>query len=115
MPLCWKIINLLVIVLPKAMLWKLTADSGILFLMETPAIQDLIVNSTALTFILSIDELLFATITTAKTRYMMGELQAFKMLQKENKKESCLTCVRHFIMDKFPTRLLLVTALWMSC
>jgi len=114
MPRCWKAINLFMIVLPKTLLWKFTADAGILFLMETPGMQDLIVNSTALTFILSIDELLFATITTAKTRYMMANLSGFIQQFEPENKESWLACLRHTIMDKFPTRLLLVTALWIS-
>merc|ERR1712070_692428 len=77
MPLYWKLINVLVVIPPKALLWKFTVRSGTLFLMETAAMQDLIVNSTALGFIMNIDELLFATITSDKVRYMLTIIEPY--------------------------------------
>eukprot|EP00913_Durusdinium_trenchii_P002920 g2707.t1 len=58
MPLMWKVINAVCILLPKILVWKLTVQTGITFLMETASISDLVVNSIALTFILSIDEMI---------------------------------------------------------
>merc|ERR1719231_1677099 len=95
------------------MLWKLTADSGILFLMETPAIQDLIVNSTALAFILNIDELLFATITTEKTRYMLSNLEGFEIKNMDVGSHRNSWC--QWLQDqlaKIPMRLFVVTGMW---
>jgi hypothetical protein len=59
MSAAWKFVNLLVVFVPKMMLWKLTAEAGICFLMETSTIEDIIVNSVALTFVLRIDEMFF--------------------------------------------------------
>jgi hypothetical protein len=116
-PLAWKIINLFMIILPKSMLCKFTADSGILFLMETPSMQDLIVNSTALTFILNIDELLFATITTAKTRYLLGILEEFTVthhLDEKPAEKHWKKLLRH-LAEGIPIRLMFVTVMWISC
>jgi len=55
----WKLINLVVVWVPKVMLWKLTAEAGIAFLMQTSTISEIIINSVALTFVLRVDELLF--------------------------------------------------------
>eukprot|EP00928_Gymnodinium_smaydae_P060726 TRINITY_DN4449_c0_g1_i4.p1 TRINITY_DN4449_c0_g1~~TRINITY_DN4449_c0_g1_i4.p1 ORF type:complete len:240 (+),score=48.77 TRINITY_DN4449_c0_g1_i4:128-847(+) len=59
MPIYWKVINLIVVFLPKMLLWKITAETGVVFLMETSSIEDIIVNSVALTFVLNIDEMFF--------------------------------------------------------
>ncbi|CAK8999099.1 Uncharacterized protein SCF082_LOCUS5920 [Durusdinium trenchii] len=66
MPLRWKIINGLFILGGKFMLWKLTAEVGITFLMETQTISDCIVNSVALAFVLHMDELILSTLTSGK-------------------------------------------------
>ncbi|CAE7919216.1 unnamed protein product [Symbiodinium necroappetens] len=58
MPLFWKIVNIVIILLPKMILWKVTAQAGICFLMETQGIEDVVVNAVGLSFILQIDELL---------------------------------------------------------
>ncbi|CAL1147065.1 unnamed protein product [Cladocopium goreaui] len=66
MPLRWKIINGIFILGAKFMLWKLTAEVGITFLMETQTISDCIVNSVALSFVLHMDELILMTLTSGK-------------------------------------------------
>lgn len=66
MPLRWKIINSIFILGAKFMLWKLTAEVGITFLMETQTISDCIVNSVALSFMLHMDELILMTLTSGK-------------------------------------------------
>merc|ERR1712110_1060237 len=62
MPMTWKVINATLIVLPKAVLFKQTAETGIVFLMETSGIQDIIVNSVGLAFILNLDELIYSAL-----------------------------------------------------
>ncbi|CAE7236664.1 CYB2 [Symbiodinium natans] len=58
MPLFWKIVNVVIILLPKMVLWKVTAQAGICFLMETQGIENVVVNAVGLSFILQIDELI---------------------------------------------------------
>lgn len=77
MPRHWKIMNILFILFPKIFLWKLTCQAGINFLLDTAGIVDVIANSVALGFILSIDELLFENLTAQDTKDLMGMIQGF--------------------------------------
>merc|ERR1719424_2298002 len=77
MPLFWKIVNMVIIVVPKFMLWTLTAKTGCVFLMETSDIDDLIVNSVGLTFILGIDELIFSALMSEETLNFVEAAQDF--------------------------------------
>ncbi|CAJ1334517.1 unnamed protein product [Effrenium voratum] len=79
MPLHWKIINIFVIVIPKFMLWSLTAQSGITFLMETSAIDDMVVNSVALAFILQIDELLCSELMSETSKQILEMLEDYEL------------------------------------
>jgi hypothetical protein len=79
MPMAWKIFNCFFILIPKMLFWVMTADLGITFLMNTSGITDSIVNSMALAFILSIDELIFETATAGRTRYMMDNTEPFHL------------------------------------
>ncbi|CAE7946022.1 CYB2 [Symbiodinium sp. KB8] len=54
----WKIVNVILVLVPKFLLWEMTASTGVDFLMETAGIDDLIVNSVALGFLLTLDEML---------------------------------------------------------
>lgn len=65
MSIGWKLINVLVVFIPKMFLWKITAEAGVTFLMETASIEDIIVNSVALTFVLNIDEMFFELMSDA--------------------------------------------------
>ncbi|CAJ1428833.1 unnamed protein product, partial [Effrenium voratum] len=60
MPLHWKLFNFFFLLCPKIYLWLLTVDIGIIFLMETSEIEDMIINCVALGFILQIDELMMS-------------------------------------------------------
>merc|ERR1719329_1878448 len=77
MPWHWKVINFVFVVFPKAMLWQFIVRTGMIFLIETASIQNTIVNSTALTFILNIDELLFDVFSTAQTKHMLEILEGY--------------------------------------
>lgn len=79
MPLAWKIFDVLIILLPKMLLWKITAEAGILFLMEASGIEDIVVNSVALAFILQIDELLCNELMSETTRTMLGKLEDYHL------------------------------------
>jgi hypothetical protein len=79
MPLIWKLINMAIVVFPKTMLWKLTVETGITFLMETSAIDDMIINSVALTFILNIDEMLMAALMHEEECALVEAVEEFPL------------------------------------
>ncbi|CAE8654441.1 unnamed protein product, partial [Polarella glacialis] len=54
----WKMWNLIFVCVPKCVLVLYTAKAGINFLMETAGVDDIIVNSVALNFLLGLDELI---------------------------------------------------------
>ncbi|CAJ1388092.1 unnamed protein product [Effrenium voratum] len=83
MPLAWKVINAVLILLPKMLVWKLTVQTGVVFLMETASISDLVVNSIALTFILSIDEMICETLTSQSTLSMLARCKDYPLFEKE--------------------------------
>jgi len=83
MPLMWKVINAVAILLPKILVWKLTVQTGITFLMETASISDLVVNSIALTFILSIDEMICETLTSQSTLSMLSRCKDYPLFDPE--------------------------------
>jgi hypothetical protein len=78
MPLLWKVINGVTLLLPKVVVFLVTLFTGTSFLMETAGIDDGIVNSTALVFILSIDEMIYETLTNNFTRTVMDIAEAFE-------------------------------------
>jgi len=79
MPMRWKVVNLFFVVLPKLIIWLILILAGTQFLMETAAIQDLIINSLAMCFILQIDELIASRLCTEATKAMMQKIEAFDL------------------------------------
>lgn len=79
MPTKWKFINLLCIFIPKVLLWYAVTSAGFRFLMETAGIVDLVVNAMALTFVLSIDEMIIERFGTVATKHMMERLEAWPL------------------------------------
>eukprot|EP00929_Paragymnodinium_shiwhaense_P114051 TRINITY_DN82367_c0_g1_i1.p1 TRINITY_DN82367_c0_g1~~TRINITY_DN82367_c0_g1_i1.p1 ORF type:complete len:419 (-),score=70.45 TRINITY_DN82367_c0_g1_i1:99-1355(-) len=79
MPFVWKVVNAVFVVFPKVILWKFACEVGTFFLMETAAMDDLIVNSVALNFILSIDELFFQTLTIDAVRWLLAHCDGFRL------------------------------------
>lgn len=75
MPRRWKVLNFIVVLLPKFILWCTLVASGIDFLMETADIIDQVVNCMALTFILKMDELVFDRLATGITKHIMSNLE----------------------------------------
>jgi hypothetical protein len=74
MSLFWKITNLAIVIVPQLLLFKCVAYIGICFLMETSSINDLIVNTTAMTFLLNIDELIYATFLSNSGRHICEQV-----------------------------------------
>jgi len=79
MPRRWKVINFFCIVVPKFFIWLVLIAAGTQFLMETAAIQDLIINSLAMCFILQIDELVASRLCTEATKAIMAKLEAYDL------------------------------------
>jgi len=74
-PRAWKVLNFIVIWIPKFFLWLALAATGVHYLMETADIVDMVVNAMALTFVLDIDEMVFARLTTGVTQQIMAKLE----------------------------------------
>jgi len=79
MSLQWKIINVLVVLVPKVFLWFSILGAGTVLLMNTACIDDIIINSTALGFVLCMDELVFATFGTSQARTILGKLEDYPL------------------------------------
>lgn len=87
MPMLWKLINLVMVVLPKALLWKLGTETGVTFLMETSGIADCIINAVGLTFILGLDELIGAALMSEETCNLVAATENFALY---DEKTSCV-------------------------
>lgn len=88
----WKVVNIMVVFFPKMLLWKITAEAGVTFLMETASIEDIIVNSVALTFVLNIDEMFFELMSDA-AKVMLechSEMKFYDEDQEENLPEELI-------------------------
>jgi hypothetical protein len=128
MPRIWKLINLFLICIPKLMLWQFTCRTGMVFLLETAGIDNVIINATALCFILEIDELFYATYSTPQTVCMMERLEGFDMDEEDTRLTSETEALNEEaneveLMEKsymfwycsgpmFPTMLFLVAIVW---
>merc|ERR1711907_384095 len=73
----WKVVNYVLVWFPKMYIWILMVNVGTVFLMETAAIEDMIINSATLAFILNIDELIFANIMPEMTSYVMENIEDY--------------------------------------
>lgn len=79
MPMKWKIINLLVIIVPKCVLWRQTAETGITFLMETSGIANIVANSVGLAFILGLDELVYNCLMSEEEEKIVELCEPFSL------------------------------------
>lgn len=105
MPFWWKIVNLLFVCIPKLSIWLVLAISGNYFLMETAGIVDVVMNSVALTFILNIDEMIFATFTTVAVKHMMARMEDYELFNveaEENETED--EALHRFCREEFGSR-----------
>jgi len=94
MPRYWKVINLIIIIIPKLFIWKKTAEYGVMFLMETAGIEDVIVNVTALTFILNLDEMLFQNFSHKALHHILEHLEPW--LLEDNYQREHLSVEKNF-------------------
>mmetsp|Transcript_13194 Transcript_13194/g.30844 ORF Transcript_13194/g.30844 Transcript_13194/m.30844 type:complete len:493 (-) Transcript_13194:63-1541(-) len=120
MPRHWKVINFICVLVPKLCLWKITVQSGIVMLMETSNIETLIVNSVALTFILSIDEMICAALMSDASHTILERCESYELFDVDEKMkelqsdEMILSSYggrRSFATSVFPTKLVVVMIL----
>jgi len=77
MPGCWKLFGLFFVLIPKIMIWRLTLQTGITYLMDTAGSTDLIINAVALGFILSIDELICEVLLSRETKILLAKCEGY--------------------------------------
>eukprot|EP00931_Biecheleriopsis_adriatica_P066157 TRINITY_DN40562_c0_g1_i1.p1 TRINITY_DN40562_c0_g1~~TRINITY_DN40562_c0_g1_i1.p1 ORF type:complete len:409 (+),score=38.27 TRINITY_DN40562_c0_g1_i1:45-1271(+) len=78
MPMIWKIHCVVFLVLPKICVWLLVLQAGTDFIMETPGIDDMIINAVAIDFILAIDEQLFETFVSGGVKEYVERCQDYE-------------------------------------
>merc|ERR1719326_967803 len=71
----WKVLVVVCIIIPRIFIWRMLTLAGVHFLMETAAMVDQIVNTTALSFVLTTDELILERLATQATKHMMSSLE----------------------------------------
>jgi len=119
MPLSWKIMNCVLIIVPKLWLWRMTARGGVTFLMETAGIEDVIINVTALTFILNLDEMIFDLFSHKVVHHILEKMEPFQCDEDSPEDQTCDEAFKALRRDRkrvcnlwlFPRRLLLAMIL----
>lgn len=71
MPLSWKVINTILVLVPKAFIFKATAEAGTTFLLESAGISGVITNAVALDFVFSIPEVVFSALTLHSEKLLL--------------------------------------------
>eukprot|EP00928_Gymnodinium_smaydae_P049653 TRINITY_DN33342_c0_g1_i1.p1 TRINITY_DN33342_c0_g1~~TRINITY_DN33342_c0_g1_i1.p1 ORF type:complete len:470 (-),score=74.22 TRINITY_DN33342_c0_g1_i1:91-1500(-) len=79
MPLKWKIVNFFSLMLPKIFIWRGLSMAGVQFIMETAGMVDQVINTTALSFVFTLDELILDRLTTKATRHIMENLEDYAL------------------------------------
>lgn len=104
MPRYWKIINFFVVFLPKFALWYFVVWEGFNLLMETSGILDLVLGCLAMCFIMSIDEMILASLSSRAARYIMSSLVSLEVKHDRPKSPKTWCSYLYFM---FPRRLFL--------
>lgn len=76
-PCHWKLMYFFGVCFPKFLLWWVTAMYGCSFLMETSSIDGIIVNSVALGFLLSFDELITVSLMSVQANQLIDKCEDF--------------------------------------
>jgi len=71
-PISWKLFNVCFVLFPKIAIMHYVVRLGTSLLMDTPAIMDMILNSMSMTFILTIDETVFALFASQPSQHIMS-------------------------------------------
>jgi len=78
MPMFWKVLNLALLVVPRVLLWLMVSHTGVMFLMESADINDMIVNAVALTFIINFDTLIITAFGSEVSQQLMERLEDYQ-------------------------------------
>jgi len=132
MPRHWKALNFLVVFIPKVLIWKLTAQSGVMFLMETSDIADTVINTVGLTFVLQIDEIICETMMSKLVNKLLEDVEDMsfcgwtdneavmsdgEIMEKHNREQhltSITNITLHDILDVLPKKFLCTIALTLA-
>jgi hypothetical protein len=79
MPFRWKVFNTVFLLIPRIFIWRMLTMAGVHFLMETAAMVDQIVNTTALSFVLTTDELILERLATKAARHIMADITDYSL------------------------------------
>jgi hypothetical protein len=77
MPWHWKVINVVTVLFPKIFIFRYACQVGVRFLMETSAIQDVIINAVALQFIMQIDNMVYGHLMGRTSQVILDQLADF--------------------------------------
>lgn len=92
----WKIFNAMFVLAPKVVIWASMLMAGTNFLMETSGINNIIVNSTALGFVLCIDELCFELLTSAMDRIIVERTEGLPLFELNDEDDDEAVINMHF-------------------
>jgi len=94
-PLRWKILITIFVLIPRIFIWRMLTLAGVHFLMETAAMVDQIVNTTALSFVLCTDELVHERLTCSATKHIVSSVEDYTCYEhKEDSNQALLTFYR---------------------
>lgn len=119
-PLRWKFFILMTVLVPRIFIWRMLTLAGVHFLMETAAMVDQIVNTTALAFVLCTDEIIHERLTTAATKHIVGSVQDYIRYEHregsnqeilDNFRKEELSLVLHHRFPMIPYRLVITIVL----
>lgn len=74
----WKVLNIVLFLVPKLIIWVGLFWNGSIWLMNTPDRDELILNAVSLVFVIDFDEVLYAAVTESDTQQRMEDLQSWK-------------------------------------
>jgi hypothetical protein len=81
----WKLINVSLILIPKCCLVFLTASEGIVFMMETAGIENAIINSLALFFLMEIDNIIMGALMSNSANKLLDMCEGLPIATEEQK------------------------------
>lgn len=95
-PLGWKLLNMICVVIPRMVMFKLVCECGITFLMESAGITEVIVNALALGFVLGIGNMIVTDFTVRASKDIMAQLEDYhKHLMEDQEEHEMLDTIEH--------------------
>jgi len=85
MPRQWKVINFLFVLLPKVVLCHYVLWEGTLLVMDTSGITDMVLGAVSMSFILTIDEIMYDTLTSIPSKRIIEAVEVLEIGQDDPK------------------------------